>query len=311
MDIETLAITLPHGISLSVRSAKPQTVALGSAPAPVLLFLHGFPEGAFIWDDYLSHFAQLGFHCVAPNLRGFEHSSAPLDASAYRPKHLVQDIAALIAHLAPGGQLAALIAHDWGGAVAWNLANQQPELLRKLVIINSPHPVTFLRELQRSQAQRDASGYMNFLARPDAPQLLAASDFARLWPFFGQTEHGGIANTWMTDALKAQYRSLWQLGLHGGCNYYAASPLRPETAAALTLPPEAGYIQVPTQIIWGEQDAALRPELLDGLDAYIPDLKIHRIPHASHWATHEAPQEVMGVIGQCLTDTLGHQTPKA
>ena len=131
---------------------------------PVLVFLHGFPEGAFVWDALLEHFSAPqngGYRCVAPNLRGFEKSSAPSEVSAYRPKFLVQDIAALVAIETGGTQpLACLIAHDWGGAVAWNLANQLPELTRKLAIINSPHPGTFLRELKNSVAQQDASAYM-------------------------------------------------------------------------------------------------------------------------------------------------------
>jgi pimeloyl-ACP methyl ester carboxylesterase len=144
--IDTFLQPLPNGMTLSCRSA-------GARGRPVMLFLHGFPEAAFVWDGLLAHFSQPengGYRCVAPNLRGFEQSSAPTDPSAYRPKHLVQDIAALIAieTQGQGGQLAALVAHDWGGAVAWNLANQHPELLDRLVIINSPHPGTFLRELK-------------------------------------------------------------------------------------------------------------------------------------------------------------------
>ena len=187
---------LPHGITLSCRAA-------GVRGRPVLMFLHGFPEGAFVWDALMLHFAKLengGYRCVAPNLRGFEKSSAPSDPKAYRPKHLVQDIAALIAietasqaPQAEPGQLTCLIAHDWGGAVAWNLANQMPHLARQLAIINSPHPGTFLRELKSNPKQQAASAYMNFLIRPDAEALLAADDFRRLWRFLENT--GGDAES--------------------------------------------------------------------------------------------------------------------
>src|SRR5665647_223319 len=110
--IEISMQTLRHGITLSCRSA-------GARGRPVLMFLHGFPEAAFVWDGLLAHFAKPengGYSCVAPNLRGFEHSSAPIDVAAYRPKHLVQDIAALIAIEVPepGAALTALVAHDWG-----------------------------------------------------------------------------------------------------------------------------------------------------------------------------------------------------
>lgn len=222
--IETSMQTLPHGITLSCRSA-------GARGRPVLMFLHGFPEAAFVWDGLLAHFAKPGnggYRCVAPNLRGFERSSAPTDVAAYRPKHLVQDIAALIA--LEGGQLACLVAHDWGGAVAWNLAAAQPDCMKKLAIINSPHPGTFLRELQHSPAQQAASAYMNFLIRPDAETLLARDDFRRLWQFL--TNGAEHQPAWLTASVKDQYREVWRAGLSGGCNLYRASPLRPPRPAA-------------------------------------------------------------------------------
>jgi pimeloyl-ACP methyl ester carboxylesterase len=135
-DIAETRHNLPHGIGLNCRHS-------GQPGRPVLLFLHGFPEGAFAWDGLLAHFSQPengGYFCVAPYLRGFETSSAPSDPAAYRAKFLVQDILALIDIVSPDHALAALVAHDWGGAVAWNLANQHPARLGRLVIINSPHP---------------------------------------------------------------------------------------------------------------------------------------------------------------------------
>ena len=116
--IRHFSIELPHGVSLSCRAAGPED-------APVLLFLHGFPEAAFVWDPLLEHFSSR-YRCVAPNLRGYERSSSPSDVEAYRAKHLVADIAALVDQL--GGHVDALIAHDWGGAVAWNFAVAHPNL---------------------------------------------------------------------------------------------------------------------------------------------------------------------------------------
>lgn len=303
--IQTHLKALPHGITLSVRSA-------GEAGRPVLLFLHGFPEGAFVWDALLAHFSQPqhgGYRCVAPNLRGFEQSSAPADPAAYRAKHLVQDIAALIAIESPNAPLAALVAHDWGGAVAWNLANQQPDLLHKLCIINSPHPGTFLRDMQHSAAQQAASAYMNFLIRPDAESLLAEQDYRRLWAFLNQLGPGGAAPAWLTPPVKAQYLAVWAdppgsapgTGLRGGCNYYRASPLRPASASdpaaqAVRLPHSMLTVPMPTQVIWGLQDSALLPGLLDGLEAYIPQLRMHPIADASHWIVHEQPERVIALL---------------
>ena len=301
MKIDLNHVSLPHGITLSCRSA-------GSKGRPVLVFLHGFPEAAFVWDELLIHFAEPengGYRCVAPNLRGFEQSSAPTDVSAYRPKHLVQDIAELIKSevQAEGAPIEALIAHDWGGAVAWNLAATQPELIKKLVIINSPHPGTFLRELQHSPAQQAASAYMNFLIRPDAEKLLAEDDFRRLFEFFmpfGSVKNGSVKGQgprivpgWLTPEVMAQYRNVWQRGLTGPLNYYRASPLRPgPDIANLVIPRELLVVNLPTLVLWGLGDIALPPGLLDGLKDFVPQMQLERIEGATHWIIHEHPELV-------------------
>jgi len=288
--IETFFADLPHGIRLSCRVA-------GSRGAPVLLFLHGFPEAAFVWDELLEHFAP-HYRCVAPNLRGYERSSAPQEVEAYRARHLVADVAALTDQL--GGRLEALVAHDWGGAVAWNFAVQHPQRLARLVIVNSPHPATFLRELQHNPAQQAASAYMNFLRRPDAEALLAENDFARLWPFVRKSQPG-----WLTEGVKQQYREVWRLGLRGALNFYRASPLYPPTpqdskVMQMQFPAEAVTVRVPTHVVWGEEDNALLPGLLEGLEAFVPRLTLARIPGATHWVIHEQPQTVAREIGAAL-----------
>ena len=290
--INTSLQELPHGTTLSCRTA-------GDKGRPVLMFLHGFPEAAFVWDVLLEHFSNPengGYRCVAPNLRGFERSSAPTDAAAYRAKFLVQDIAALIA--IEGGRLDCLVAHDWGGAVAWNLAAAQPGLMDRLAIINSPHPATFLRELQHSPAQQAASAYMNFLIRPDAEKRLAENDYRRLWEFFINMGATSGPHAWLTESVKQQYRDVWGMGLQGGCNYYRASPLRPATpqdpaASAISFPKEMFTVTLPTLVLWGLGDIALPPALVDGLADFVPQMQLERIEGATHWIVHEQPQLVI------------------
>jgi epoxide hydrolase 4 len=295
--IETFDAVLPHGITLGCRAA-------GRPGAPLLVFLHGFPEGAFVWDELLEHFGPR-YRCVAPNLRGFGPSSAPAEVAQYRVKHLVADLDALVQHLG-GGPLEALVAHDWGGAVAWTAAALRPELLKRLVIINSPHPATFLRELVHNPAQQAASSYMNFLCRADAEALLAENDYARMWPMFGRAA-GGERNgpPWLTDAVRDQYRAIWRAGLTGGCNYYRASPLRPPTAqdasvTKIVFAPEYVTVKRPTLVIWAEDDIALPLPLIDGLDAFVPDMHLVRVPGATHWIVHERPQFIAAEIDKHL-----------
>jgi pimeloyl-ACP methyl ester carboxylesterase len=303
--IETFQQALPHGITLSCRAA-------GERGRPVLLFLHGFPEAAFVWDTLLAHFSlpeHGGYRCVAPNLRGYERSSAPADVAAYRAKPLVQDLAALIESITEDsptpGKLACLIAHDWGGALAWSVAAQCPAAMGQLAILNAPHPATFQRELAQSPTQQASSAYMNFLARPDAPALLAENDFARLWPFFTNMAADSGPMAWLDEATRQRYREVWSLGLHGPCSYYAASPLRPPTAndagaVAVQLPRERVMVNVPTLVIWGLGDTALPEALLDGLDGYVHDLHIERVPGATHWIVHEQPRRVAELLGAFL-----------
>jgi pimeloyl-ACP methyl ester carboxylesterase len=299
--IETFEAKLPHGIRLNCRAA-------GREDAPVLVFLHGFPEAAFVWDELLEHFADR-YRCVAPNLRGFGPSSSPIEPEAYRVKHLMSDIEALIAQIG-GGPIEALIAHDWGGAVAWTLAATRPQLIKKLVIINSPHPATFLRELQHSPAQQAASAYMNFLCRPDAEELLAANDFARMWPMFtnmGATDPAREGGGWLTEPVRDQYRAIWRAGLTGGCNYYRSTPLRPPTKddssiMQIEFAPEFVTVKMPTLVVWAEDDIALPTALVDGLDAFVPNLRLVRVPGATHWIVHERPRFIAIQIEQHLAD---------
>lgn len=310
--ISTELVTLPANGAvqpfLSCRVAGPKG-------APLLLFLHGFPEAAFVWDDLLQRFGDR-YRCVAPNLRGYPGSYAPADVKAYRANIVLGDLIALIQQQAatPDTPAAAVIAHDWGGALAWGLAAAVPQVMQRLVILNAPHPGLFLKALRDDPVQQAASSYMNLLRTPGIEPQLAAHDFEQMWPFFER--FGGA--TWLTPALRAQYRQAWSAApqpagqantatsaLTGPLNYYRASPLHPPTSPTdaintLQLPDALLYVNVPTSVIWGEADTALPPSLLDGLPRYVPRLHITRLPQATHWLVHEAPEAVAQAIEAAL-----------
>lgn len=299
--IETFFADLTNGVRLSVRACGPDPAT--HPGTPVLMFLHGFPEAAFVWDEVmlaLGNDPMQPVRCIAPNLRGFEYSSSPVEVESYRAKHICADITLLTAQVAPRG-LSALVAHDWGGAIAWNLAIAQtagaPRLMERLVILNSPHPYTFWRELMHSPEQQASSAYMNFLCRPDAERLLAENDFARMWPFFTNARPGVAPKPWLDEAEKARFRAVWSMGMTGGCNYYRASPLKPKAdgstgAGTITMTPEQCRISLPVSVLWGMGDIALGPSLLDGLEECIPKLHVERLDDATHWLVHEQPKTV-------------------
>lgn len=286
---------LPSGVSLSLRCSGPQS----PQALKRVVCLHGFPEAAFIWDDLLTQLDPRT-HAVAPNLRGFERSFAPPAVDDYHPKWLCQDVAMLIESV--GAPVDLLIAHDWGGALAWSVAAQHPHLLRHLLIINAPHPGAFLRELRDNPAQQQASAYMNFLCRPDAQDLLRQDDYARLWRFFEVQQR---APDWLDEPMRQRYRAVWDQGLEGGLHYYRATALRPDVAGSptlhrLVLPDDFTHVGVPTTVLWGLRDSALLPCLLHGLDHWVPGVQVFTEPEAGHWIVHEQPQRVQALVRDLL-----------
>ncbi len=276
-------------------------VASGEAKnRKLILFVHGFPEFWYEWENQLLEFGK-DYFSVAPDLRGFNLSSKPTEVKQYRAQHIVEDLRQLAAHL--GYEKFILVAHDWGGAAAWQMAIAHPALIEKLIIINSPHPLTFMRELIHNPAQQAASGYMNFFRTDKAEGVLQENNFARLCGMLKM----GMNSTWLTEEVKTKYIEAWSQpgALTGGLNYYRASPMYPPTEndpgpKALNLDPAQFHVRVPTLVIWGEQDTALLTSNLDGLEEYVSDLTVKRIADGSHWVSHEKPQQVNAFIRQFI-----------
>lgn len=287
--------SLSNGTRLHFASA-------GEKGRPLMLFLHGFPEYWLAWQAQLEEFGQ-DYFAVAPDLRGFNLSDMPADVAAYKPKLIMQDVQLLMASL--GYEKCVLVAHDWGGAIAWNIAIAQPELIERLIIINSPHPYLFAQALAHDPAQQAASEYMNWLRAAGSEQALAKDNFRVMEQLF--VGMGQPVATWFDEDLRAQFHACWSRGLLGGVNYYRASPLHPATstepgASRLKLDPADFRITVPVRVIWGELDKALLPVLLDGLNALVDDLHIERMPEATHWVIHEQPQKVNQLIRRYLSE---------
>jgi epoxide hydrolase 4 len=267
----------------------------------LMMFLHGFPEFWYEWKKQLAHFSR-DHQTVAPDMRGYNLSSKPADVAQYEVKLLVEDVRTLADHL--GHKRFVLAGHDWGGVVAWAFAAAHPEYLDKLVIINAPHPAVFDRELRQNPAQQQASQYMLVFRTPAAEQMLSAGNFSALDHSLLQP---GIAQGYFEPEDREAYLQAWSQpgALTGGLNYYRAAhagpPAGPEQRSEeLAAQIKALRIDVPTLVIWGEKDPYLLTGNLNGLEQYVPDLTVRRVPDGSHWVIHEKPE----LINSCIREFI-------
>jgi pimeloyl-ACP methyl ester carboxylesterase len=284
-----------NGIRLHYKSA---------GQGKLIMFVHGFPEFWRGWQNQLIEFSK-DHQAVAPDMRGYNLSSKPAEIEKYHIKDLVEDLRALIEHL--GHKKSIMVAHDWGGAVAWSVAMRHPEWLDKLIIINSPHPAVFARELLNNADQQEASQYMLMFRSAEAERILSENNYLRLIGVLSE-----FGSQWkMTAEIRLKYIEAWSQpgALTGSLNYYRASPLYPPTSRQdenqikdiLDLPLEMLEIIVPTLVIWGELDRALLTGNLDGLEEYVHDLTIKRIPDGTHWVVHEQPGKINSLIRGFIT----------
>jgi pimeloyl-ACP methyl ester carboxylesterase len=254
----------------------------------LIMFLHGFPEFWYEWKNQLKEFGR-DYQAVAPDMRGYNVSSVPPEVEKYQTKHLVEDIRLLAEHL--GHKKFVLVAHDWGGAVAWAFALFHPDYLEKLIIINAPHPFVFDRELRQNQAQQKASSYMLMFRSPKAEQILSENNYAFL---VDTVLTDGLKKGYFNEDDRKAYIEAWSQpgALTGGLNYYRAASLGGLTGEGKGSHPSPLVLNVPTLVIWGESDRHLLTGNLEGLDDYVADLTIKRIPDGSHWVVHEKPEMV-------------------
>jgi pimeloyl-ACP methyl ester carboxylesterase len=265
----------------------------------LIVFLHGFPEFWYEWKNQLAEFGR-DYQAVAPDMRGYNLSSKPADVAQYRMRHLIEDVRALVEHL--GHKRFILVAHDWGGGVAWPFAIRHPEYLEKLIILNAPHPVTFVRELRDNPAQQKASQYILVHRTPEAEEILTKNNYAIL---VSSLLKDGLKQGYFTEEDKRAYIEAWSQpgALTGGLNYYRAARLGSftgESDDSLSADPSLFTVKVPTLVIWGEKDRWLLTGNLEGLEKYVPNLTIKRIPDGSHWVIHEKPALVDSYIREFI-----------
>ncbi|PSQ87035.1 MAG: alpha/beta hydrolase [Bacteroidetes bacterium QS_4_64_154] len=274
------------GVRLHVRVAGPDD-------GPLVVLLHGFPEFWYGWRHQIPALAEAGCRVVVPDQRGYNWSGAPRAVAAYDLDLLADDVCALIE--AAGRDRASVVGHDWGAMVGWHLAHTHPERLRRLAILNVPHPHVFRTTLRSSPAQLLRNTYALFFQIPALPEwLLGRNDGQGFAALLRWSSHSDTFD----DTDLTLYRRAWQRPgrLRGMLNWYRAAARR----ALRTAPPSAP-IDVPTLVAWGAQDVALHRRMAAPSAAMCTDGHLEVIDDATHWVQHDAT----ATINRLLRDHLG------
>ena len=297
--MEQRRVRLANGIELDV-------VDQGPRDAPVLIFLHGFPESHRTWRHQIAHLSGR-FRCIAPDQRGYRGSSRPQDVASYTPDKLIGDVFQLADAL--GVDHFTIIGHDWGGALAWGVAllGQANHRVTRAVIANAPHPLIFQKLLYTDRQQRAASQYMRAFRDPANDALVREHGLTGLLMKVVLWDRPSVMEPEERDALLADWQD--REACFGMLNWYRASPIDVPPMDALFAvpadytPPRLPDLKIPTLVIWAMDDLALPASNLDGLGAIIPDLTVVQVPDCGHFVIWEAPQAVNAALDAFLMRT--------
>ena len=287
-------VGLSTGITLNVAFA-------GAEDAPAVILLHGFPESHRTWREVAPRLED-SFRLIMPDQRGFAGSDRPQEVEAYKTDTLINDIFALADTL--GLESFALVGHDWGGAISWPAALLGDPRLKKLAIVNAPHPVIFQKSVIEDADQRAASQYITAFRTQGFETAIEAMGYRT---FFEKTFARHVDLSKMPESEKQQYIADWSQpgALTSMLNWYRAGKMVvPPPGLTVPLPDwllkAFPKVQVPTLVVWGMKDTALLSIQLEGLDELVEDLRIVRLPEAGHFAPWEAPDEVAEALRDFL-----------
>lgn len=301
MELRTDRILLSTGVTLNV--------CRGGEGEPII-FLHGFPESHRTWRRQLADLSTDHF-VVAPDQRGFAASDKPKGVKEYQTDKIVADVMALADAL--GIDKFTLVGHDWGGAVAWLAALTHPFRVKRLVIVNAPHPLIFQKSMIEDEEQRAASQYIRALRRPMAHMAIKAVGLEK---FFDRVIASHSDTSRLTRDERRRYIEDWSRpgALKSMIAWYKASRIQvpkvgEKARAPLWTHAPFPSLSMPVLVIWAMGDTALLPVQLKDLDKLVDDLRIVRVPDASHFVTWERPEAVTGAIRDFLGETASGSAP--
>ena len=256
-------------------------IQAGPADGPLVLFLHGWPEFADAWSAIMAPISEAGFHAVAINQRGYSDGARPLEIADYSHDRLMGDVTAFVKIL-DGGKPFHLVAHDWGGIIAWSYAAANPTQLLSLSVLATPHTQVLMELKKTDPEQKKKSAYIDVFRMPghiaekmllsDDAKKLRASYQGKLPPAMEQENVMRLSEPGVMTAVLNWYR-------------------------ALDLDLQVGDIDVPTLYIWGTHDLALGVQAAEGTAARIKGAyTFEKLAGRSHWLLQEAPDEITPLV---------------
>jgi epoxide hydrolase 4 len=240
---------------------------------PLMLFVYGDPDSLALYEMYVKEFGH-DHLAVAANIRGYPPSDTPETVEAYAMPRLLGDVHGLLDHF--GRDQCILVGNDWGGYVSWVFASAYPSRVRRLIVLNAPHPALFLREVRNNPAQIRASQYERAF---DA----AVPPYPAWYNYYRADPIKIPASVAESPAMERP-----DLAMH----FFTGVSRLPATTSL--------RVNVPTLVIWGLSDPALLPGCIDGLGDYVEDLKVVRIEDAGHYPMISHP----GVVTKAMRDFM-------
>ena len=286
---------LQHGWSESTKTVNGlnlHVVEAGDEGAPLLILLHGFPEFWWAWRHQITPLADSGYHVVVPDMRGYNTSDKPQEVSAYTIDILTADVIALAD--AFGADRFDLVAHDWGAVIGWWVAAKHPDRLKRVVLMDGPHPDVWGKQAMKHPTQALKSTYVAFFQLPWVPEAtLGSFDNAGLKAMI---RGSAKPDTFEPGALE-HYSEAWS---HPGSvtamlNYYRALRERPKESEPARLSP-------PTLILWAADDVFLEKHVAEAGLALCDDGKLEMVEGASHWLHIEQPERINARVLEWLRE---------
>ncbi|MEJ5185536.1 MAG: alpha/beta hydrolase [Candidatus Geothermincolales bacterium] len=283
-----------------VNNLRMHCVVAGSGPT--VLLLHGFPEFWYSWRHQIPVLAT-SYRVIVPDLRGYNQTEKPKGVGQYSMGVLLEDIEGLIQEHTDGK--VTLVGHDWGGGLAWTFAAYYPHLVKGLAVLNCPPPPLLAKKILTDPRQRKRSRYIYFFQLPLIPELYIAR---RDYEFIERLFRGwAVDKSAFTDYDIRRYKEAAAKpgALTAALNYYRASfrriLLAPPSKALSRIP--SLRVTCPTLVIWGMEDRAFHPSLLDEIPDYVSGpFQLRTIERCSHWVQQERPDEVNRFLMEFLSD---------